>query len=216
MWEWNHGHAVMRRRKSHAHTPVCSYATHRAAQPRTSYPYSWARAHTHWPCRTQQLDIFFTAIFTVELSVNLFSHWLIPFISSGWSATPMCPKAWKGAAELATGRLRNVIGMVLICSDVQYQRFRGWNACCVLVLWLTLQSLHAAYARSLWRQLTLVRAGATEYHASFICVCCASPLLHPEFPVFSKLRTFGHVCSASAFVWPIHRNFRLFPSALGM
>ena len=42
--------------------------------------------------RTPQLDIFFTAIFTVELSVNLFSHWLVPFISNGWSATPLSMK----------------------------------------------------------------------------------------------------------------------------
>lgn len=35
-----------------------------------------------------QLDIFFTAIFTVELIFNLLAHWFIPFVTSGWSPLP--------------------------------------------------------------------------------------------------------------------------------
>jgi hypothetical protein len=31
-----------------------------------------------------KVDIFFTTVFTAELAVNLFAHWLWPFVTSGW------------------------------------------------------------------------------------------------------------------------------------
>ena len=36
--------------------------------------------------RLEALDTFFTAIFTVELSINAFAHWFHPFITDGWNA----------------------------------------------------------------------------------------------------------------------------------
>jgi hypothetical protein len=32
----------------------------------------------------QQLDIFFTAMFTAELLANAFAHWWTPFVREGW------------------------------------------------------------------------------------------------------------------------------------
>ncbi len=35
-----------------------------------------------------KLDYFFTSLFTVELFINLFAHWLIPFLRNGWNLVP--------------------------------------------------------------------------------------------------------------------------------
>ena len=35
--------------------------------------------------RLELMDTFFTAVFTVELAINLYAHWIRPFFSDGWN-----------------------------------------------------------------------------------------------------------------------------------
>ena len=39
-----------------------------------------------------QLDLLFTILFSLELMVNLFAHWFLPFVTNPWSRLPpTCP-----------------------------------------------------------------------------------------------------------------------------
>jgi hypothetical protein len=64
------------------------------------------------------LDYFFTGLFTIELLINLFAHWLVPFFCSGWNLVCHRPSrgttsqaSLPGESGIGTGTLGAIITM---------------------------------------------------------------------------------------------------------